>query len=840
MKLFSMFSRPAWESADADKRARAVATLADAALIERLPDIVRHDADAKVRLAAVKRIDDLSLLGDRARLDLSPDVRDAAGARLRHLLLDPKVALESRIRIVRVMENNPLLELLATEALETDLRACALERIRRVPFLADRCVKDPDLRLRLSLLDRIDDAAQLERIAERARKTDKQLSRLARERLQAALLATGDTAAIEARASDICAQLDALLRTRGPDAAERLVQIESDWARLSIPLEAAIERRYRGLVDTLQHMLNPPPKPVQQPIPVTPAPVIDENEVPPLTLVTATPDPAIAIAIATAKAAAAAAHEAEQAQRRQWRERTHAAIQHYAAALDAGKFADARAARAVLQQIETDWPKSHWDEARHYADLDAQYAKLEHWQQWSSRDQKKRLCEAAEALIGSGLHPDALITRVRELQAEWERLLAGDGAAEANDGLTRRFRALIHQSVAPARPYLEKRKELRSEKGRAVAEFLDAAESALADAELPLQQLLEWRSKFNEAGTQIADLVGSDRRDAGLRRKRLADAVHARIEAFNSGAAEAKQKLIAQVRRQLANADAREQVNIAKSVMPQWKSLPRGQRKTEDALWNELRALIDPVFERERDEGQRVRDERNAQQQAVVQVLAELDALAEAELAADVLRHQANDLRQRFQAIDSRGRDDDLSFDRAMAKIERRVAALRADHVRAQRLQLREQSAQLALIEQRIVAESDLAGPEAALSALREHGLGAELTARFDAARSACSNEDRRAALRDALADQAAIADLAIRAEFAAGLPSPDAWREHRRAHQMARLADKLGGGAAFKAGDERAALWREWLALAGSGRPDRADFDARIDAALTQLFGSN
>ncbi|MBP7622839.1 MAG: hypothetical protein KA763_02620, partial [Xanthomonadales bacterium] len=692
MKLFSMFSRPAWESADADKRARAVATVVDGVLIERLPDIARHDADAKVRLAAVKRIDDLSLLGDRARLDLSPDVRDAAGARLRHLLLDPKVTLESRIRIVRVTENNTLLELIATEATEADLRSCALERIRRVPFLADRCVKDPDARLRLSLLDRIDDAAQLERIAERARKTDKQLSRLARERLQAALLAAGDTAAIEARASDICVQLDALLRTRGLDAAERLAQIESDWARLSIPPEAAIARRYRGLVDTLQHMLNPPPKPELPPAPVIPAPVIDEAEATPATLVTAVPDPAIA----TAKAAAAAAHEAEQAQRRQWRERTHAAIQHYAAALDAGKFADARAARAVLQQIETEWPKSHWDEARQYADLDAQYAKLEHWQQWSSRDQKKRLCDAAEALIGSGLHPDALITRVRELQGEWDRLLTSDGATDANDGLTRRFRALIHQSVAPARPYLEKRKELRSEKGRAVAEFLDAAEAALADTELPLQQLLEWRSKFNEAGTQIADLVGSDRRDAGLRRKRLADAVHARIEAFNSGAAEAKQKLIAQVRRQLTNADAREQVNIAKSVMPQWKSLPRGQRKTEDALWNELRALIDPVFERERDEGQRVRDERNAQQQAVVQVLAELDALAEAELVADALRHQANDLRQRFQAIDSRGRDDDLSFDRAMAKVERRIVALRADHVRIQRLRLREQSAQLA------------------------------------------------------------------------------------------------------------------------------------------------
>lgn len=830
MKLFSMFSRPAWESADADKRARAVATLADSAMVERLPDVARHDADAKVRLAAIKRIDDLALLGDRARLDLSPEVRDAAGARLRHLLLDAKMPLDARIRIVRVMENNTLLELIASEAAETDLRACAMERIHRVPFLVDRCVKDPDPKLRLVLLERIDDAAQLERIVERARKTDKQLSRLARERLQAALLAAGNSAAIEVRAVELCALLDALLRARGSDAAERLAQIESDWSRLSIATEAAIARRYHGLVDTLQHILNPPPKPQPQSAPVIEVSVAEVAATVPAVVA---PDPTIE----AAKAAAAAAHEAEQAQRRQWRERTHAAIQRYAETLDAGQFADARAARAAVQQIETEWPKSQWDDAKRYAELDAQYAKLDHWQQWSSRDQKKRLCDTAEALIGSGLHPDALITRVRELQGEWERLQASDGAADGNDGLTRRFRALIHQSVAPARPYLDKRKELRSEKGRVVAEFLDGAEVALADTDLPLPQLLEWRSKFNDVGTQIADLVGSDRREAGLRRKRLADAVHARIEAFNSGAAEAKQKLIAQLRRQLANADAREQINIAKSIMPQWKSLPRGQRKTEDTLWNELRALIDPVFERERDDSQRVRDERNAQQQAVLQVLTELEVLADAELSADTLRHQASDLRQRFQAIDDRGRDDDLAFDRAMAKIERRGATLRADQVRAQRRYAREQSAQLSVIEQRIVDATDFADAQAALSALREQGVSVELMARLDAARSACSDERQRDGLRQSLADHDAIAELAIRAEFLAGMPSPEVWREQRRAHQMARLAEKLGGGAALKVEDETASLWREWLALTGCGSPSRANFDARIEAALVQWF---
>lgn len=825
MKLFSMFSRPAWESADADKRARAVASLPDAALIARLPDIARHDADAKVRLAAVKRIDDLSLLGDRARLDLSSDVRDAAGARLRHLLLDTKLPIESRVRIVRVTDNTTLLELIAVEGVETDLRACALERIRRQAFLAERCVKDADAQLRLSLLDRIDDAAQLERIAERARKTDKQLSRLARERLLAAKLATGDADAVDARANELCTALDVLLRARGSDAEARVAAIESDWSRLNIAEDAAIARRYRGLVDTLKHVLNPPPKPAPAtvvevaPTP-SPEPVVETNSVP-------KPD---SLAEA-AKAEADAAREAEQAQRRQWRERVHAAVSAYAAALDAGKFADSRVARAELHHIDASWPKSHWDEAKRFADLEARFSKLEHWQQWSSRDQKKRLCDAAEALIGSGLHPDALITRVRELQGEWDKLVASD-AADANDGLARRFRALIHQSVAPARPYLEKRKELRSEKGRALAEFLDTAEAALADAGLALPQLLEWRSKLNDAGAQVAELVGSDRRDAGTRRKRLADDVHARIEAFNSGATEAKQKLIAQIRRQLANADARDHVGIAKSVMPQWKALPRAQRKTEDALWNELRALIDPVFERDRAEHDRERGERQVQQQAVADTLTALATLVEADLGADALRHQASDLRQQFQAL-PRAREDDVAFDRTLAQIETRIAALRADQAKSRRDRTREQAERLAQIERAIIAAAPIGDLDAELQAWANTS---ELSARSADVRAAIGDATRLRALAENMSDIRALADLAIRAELAAGMPSPAEWLERRRALQMVRLADKLGGAA--RGTDDAAALWREWLRIPGTGLGEHAAMDARIASALNVLFG--
>ena len=269
--------------------------------------------------------------------------------------------------------------------------------------------------------------------------------------------------------------------------------------------------------------------------------------------------------------------------------------------------------------------------------------------------------------------------------------------------------------------------------------------------------------------------------------------------------------------------------------MPQWKALPRGQRKTEDALWNELRALIDPVFERDRAEHDRERGERQAQQQAVADILGALAALADADLGVDALRHRASDLRQTFQALPARSRDDDLAFDRTYAKIERRIAAARVEQAQQQRARVRAQSARLADIEQRRVDGADAAAIAADLDALQASPIGIELAARVAAVRAAGHDDALRTTLAAALQDQDTIAELALRAELAAGLPSPEAWREQRRALQMARLAGKLGGNAT--SADDAASLWRAWLAVPGTGHPTRDAFDARIDAALTALF---
>src|SRR5690606_25236998 len=118
-----------------------------------------------------------------------PDAAVRAVARQRYLkaLLDAATPLPSREAAIGSETDADVLAEVAQQASETPLRKLAFARLEHASSLkpgliAERCLRDPDPGIRLWLLERIEDAATLGRIAERARKTDKHLARTARER----------------------------------------------------------------------------------------------------------------------------------------------------------------------------------------------------------------------------------------------------------------------------------------------------------------------------------------------------------------------------------------------------------------------------------------------------------------------------------------------------------------------------------------------------------------------------------------------------------------------------------------------------------------------------------
>ena len=208
---------------------------------------------------------------------------------------------------------------------------------------------------------------------------------------------------------------------------------------------------------------------------------------------------------------------------------------------------------------------------------------------------RRRLCEDAEALQGSGMHPDALATRVKELQAEWSRLDAIDGAAApaADSALARRFRGLCHAALKPARGYFEKRREVRSERAGQIdallAEVDAVLESAAAGALPPL------RRQVTDALRELDSVAPEKRGEQGRALRASLGRIDAAIASGREQAALEKRRLISRLRRDLGGADAEAGLALAKEAQAQWKRLARAERKDEDALWDELRALVDPL-----------------------------------------------------------------------------------------------------------------------------------------------------------------------------------------------------------------------------------------------------
>ena len=155
MSLFSLLRKPAWEHRDVARRAAAVAQETAPELLQKLPDLARNDPDAQVRLAALRRIDDLSLLGDRMRNDADAGIRSTARQRFLQRLTDACVPTAERERVLRVEEDADILAQLAVQAPESELRKLALERVAKPSLLIVRCLMDPDPSLRLWLLERI-------------------------------------------------------------------------------------------------------------------------------------------------------------------------------------------------------------------------------------------------------------------------------------------------------------------------------------------------------------------------------------------------------------------------------------------------------------------------------------------------------------------------------------------------------------------------------------------------------------------------------------------------------------------------------------------------------------
>lgn len=889
MKLARLFFKPRWQSADAAVRAAAVADMDDPELSAALPRIALEDPSARVRRAALWRLDRLDFYARCACDDADAGLRAEAAQRIRERIArDDGLPEDERLRWLARSEDTELVDYVLLHGNRSALRLAALERCRRPGRIAECALNDPDPELRLAAVERIDVPATLRRIADEARRKDKRVFRRARERLDA--LQGQDDSRRQREVAHAClAQLEAALADPVLEQLPALLEaVERDWQALAEDTRAPLERRYAGLRALLQRI----PAPVaadrvepsgdaaeaplaqellrllaepasatseaaddarmqriealhrallehagagqagtelarlldeaasrlrawraRQPLPAALAALLARAEA----WSAAAPGPDAAeiedLAAAWSRAwkaldsrggpaeaaqqrvqqciAAARAALAEAArQRAAAREALPAALDALADALDANALGPARAALARVQQLceQTGEPEPP---VRLLA-LEQRLRELSDWAHWSHTGLRQRLLDQVLALPEQGLHPDALATRVRELQAEWAKLdaLEQDPSRpqrRSGGALGRRFREACRSVLAPAQAFFDKREALRSQRVEAVEALLGRLAETLVAADGAA--LTELRRALVEALRSLNELDPRRRKVLAQRLRDQLSAIDARLEADQAEIERQRRELVEAAARASASEDLKAAASQIKALQARWKALPRGRRGPDDASWSAFRRHADSVFARldaDRQRQQREREQREREASAALDALLSLPV------------------------------DDRASLEQARKAWQRQRPALLEAQAALPALKPR-----LAAVERRLdEAEKALQRRERAASfAARLHGFAQP--AESSGADPGAEQQARR---------------LLLQLEILAGIDSPASDQALRREVQLHRLAERLGGGQAEPV-DQAGLLLDRLVALSPALEPPlRADIAARLGVVLERL----
>ena len=241
--MFTRLFTPRWEHTD--PRIRRQALESGAVPAEAVARTAREDEDPEVRRCAVELLDDLEQLAALLATEPVPDVREVAGHRQRTLLaasLQAGPPLEIRLEILRQAPVSELSVFLAREAQVVEIRMAALEQVLEISVLCAIAVEDPVAAVRRAALERIDDPQGWETVAREARNKDKQVSRLARERLDAWQQVRTD----QENAERLCREMEALLAgTLHVDDARHIRRLDGQWDPLESSASGQLTTRYR-------------------------------------------------------------------------------------------------------------------------------------------------------------------------------------------------------------------------------------------------------------------------------------------------------------------------------------------------------------------------------------------------------------------------------------------------------------------------------------------------------------------------------------------------------------------------------------------------------------------
>lgn len=470
--------------------------------------------------------------------------------------------------------------------------------------------------------------------------------------------------------------------------------------------------------------------------------------------------------------------------------------------------------RAQLAEQALDLPKSVQGKID---DFEAQLVKLGDWHEFAVTPKKEALITQMQALANSDMNPEALATKVHELQDSWKEV--SKGVQQQDDELWQQFQQASAVAYAPCKEFFEaqaaerdnnlnKRRELVSQLQQYLNGY-DFTNAVWKDVEQTLKTArAEWQTYW-----PVPRKAGNDLQKEF---EALMEQLFSKITGEYESNKAAKANLIEQAQAFVGASDTRAAADGIKQLQAQWKTIGKSWHKEDQQLWQEFRGHCDAVFAQRNQIFEAAKEQRQAVITQAEHLIAQLNQYATQTLEQlNAAKSDIDSFQTEFAALE-------LPKESAKAlqhKFNASIAAIAATRDSA-RNQAETQS------------WTDLF---AALNAMREYELAviaqtdkealntqkSQLEALINSVSRWPSGSLNAVQQRLAKADNItreiqennidALKTLTIRAEILAGQESPAEDKQARMAYQVQQMQQAFG-----QRDSQFEPLIQEWIALGG------------------------
>ncbi|HOP21724.1 MAG TPA: DUF349 domain-containing protein [Gammaproteobacteria bacterium] len=454
---------------------------------------------------------------------------------------------------------------------------------------------------------------------------------------------------------------------------------------------------------------------------------------------------------------------------------------------------------------------------------------LRQWQRWSNDKVRVRLIEELQQLVGTGTHPDALLKKMKEANAQWKDMedhekLEGDRYNVRNQELYGQFREVQKALFEPAQTFFEKRSEIWSKE----LEALEQKIQTLHEINLQETEDRDLARLVRDALKQLRNLDKIPPKNRGKCAARIRAGV-ARIDAHLQEsykiATRRKEKLIEMAIDLIEMEDLSSAIEQAKVLQQEWKTAGIVQQSQERKLWKKFRKANDAVFNRLQEQRDIVKQENQAQFNQANELVASFEKSVKSEKSAQAINSLIEKFKDEWNALKVDNRNLQNKAKKIIENGEQKANSM-VHSENFKQLKAVEKFADICqkLENKQIDAESAQQAWDK-LSSLDDNKLMKKLQNRLSNADSENPDYTEHAN------------NLLIASEYLIGIASPDEHKEKRLAYQVEELSKHMSGEENLDPIQKASNLLADWFTLGGTDAKFQKSNEKRIKKVLKGLF---